>query len=175
MRVRYRYRFYPNAAQTVALARQFGCSHVVWNDALAACREASKAISGLELLRRLTQAKKTEERIWLNEVSDCALRQSVRQLSQAFQNFFNSCKGNGTRSALPQQAGASPGPKGRQVKLPRFKKKSNQQPATFTKTGFSLSGEEVYLAKIGIVQTIWSRPLPSAPSSVFEPFNHMPL
>jgi len=29
--------------------------------------------------------------------------------------------------------------------------------------------------KIGIVKPIWSRPLPSAPSSVFEPFSHMPL
>jgi len=132
MQVRYRYRLYPNAAQTVALARQFRCNRVVWNDALAACREAGKTISGFELLRRLTQTKKTEERIWLSEVSDCALRQSVRQLAQAFQNFFNSCKGkrNGTRSALPfdpsghtpQQAGASPGPKGRKVKPPRFKK-----------------------------------------------------
>jgi len=119
-------------------------------------------------LRQLTQAKKTEERIWLNEVSNCALRQSVRQLAQAFQNFFNSCKGqgNGTPSALPQQAGASAGPKGRKVKPPRFKKKTNQQSATFTKTGFSLLGEQVYLAKIGIVKPIWSRPLPSAPSSV---------
>jgi len=117
MQVRYRYRFYPNAAQTVALARQFGCNRVVWNNALAACREAGKAISGFELLRRLTQAKRTEKWIWLNEVSATALQQSVRQLSQAFQNFFNSCKGKR---------------KGRKVKPPRFKKKSNQQAATFT-------------------------------------------
>jgi len=90
---------------------------VVWNNALAACREAGKAISGFELLRRLTQAKRTEKWIWLNEVSATALQQSVRQLSQAFQNFFNSCKGKR---------------KGRKVKPPRFKKKSNQQAATFT-------------------------------------------
>jgi len=122
MQVRYRYRFYPNASQRLALAKQFGCNRVVWNDALAACREAGKALSVFELLRQLTQTKKMEERQWLNDVSDCALRQSVRQVGQAFQNFFNSCKGKR---------------KGRKVKPPRFKKKSNQQAATFTRTGFS--------------------------------------
>jgi len=63
-------------------------------------------VQQLELLSQLTQAKKTQERIWLNEASDCALRQSVRQLAQAFQNFFNSCKGkrNGTRSFEPLSA-----------------------------------------------------------------------
>jgi len=111
MQVKYRYRFYPDAPQRLALAKQFGCNRVVWNDALAACRKAGKAISGFELLRQLTQAKKTQERIWLNEASDCALRQLVRELAQAFQNFFNSCKGKR---------------KGRKVKPPRFKKKSNQ-------------------------------------------------
>jgi len=104
-------------------------------------------------LRQLTQVKKTEERIWLNEASDCALRQSVRQLAQAFQNFFNSRKGKR---------------KGRQVKPPRFKKKANQQTATFTKQDFSLRPNGgVPLAKpIGIVHPIWTRPLPSEPSSV---------
>jgi len=41
-----------------------------------------------------------------------------------------------------------------------------KQAATFTKTGLSLSGEEVYLAKIGIVKPIWTRPLPSESPSV---------
>jgi len=123
MQVKHRYWFYPNAAQQQALARQFGCNRAVWNDALATCREAGKALSGFELLRQLTQAKKTEERQWLNQVSAVPLQQSVRQLSQAFQNFFNSVKGKR---------------KGRKVKPPRFKRKTNQQSATFTKTGFSL-------------------------------------
>jgi len=135
---------------------------VVWNHALALCREAGKAISGFELLRRLTQAKRTEEQIWLNEVSAKALEQSVRRLSQAFQNFFNSCKGKR---------------KGGKVKPPRFKKKSNQQAATFTKVSFSLKPNGgVQLPKdLGIAYPIWTRPLPSEPTLVFEPFSHMPL
>jgi len=35
-----------------------------------------------------------------------------------------------------------------------------------SKQGFSLKGDGVYLAKIGIVKPIWSRPLPSEPTSV---------
>jgi len=90
-----------------------------------------------------------------------ALQHSVWQLGRAFQNFFNSCKGKR---------------KGQRVKLPRFKKKSNQQTATFMKVGFSLRPNGgVRLAKpIGVVNPIWTRPLPSAPSSVFELFSHMP-
>jgi len=91
-----------------------------------------------QLSSRLTQTKKTEERIWLNEVSSVALQHSVRQLGQAFQNFFNSCKGKR---------------KDQRFKPPRFKKKSNQQTATFTKVGFSLKPNGgIRLAKpIGVV------------------------
>jgi putative transposase len=41
----------------------------------------------------ITQAKKTEERAWLSEVSNIPLQQSVTDLEAAFKNFFNSCKG----------------------------------------------------------------------------------
>jgi len=79
------------------------------------------------------------------------LREAVLQLHTAFQNFFQ-----------------------RWAKRPRFKKKTNRQAATFTKAGFSVQGNGFYLAKIGIIKPIWSRPLPSTPSSVFELFSHMP-
>nr|WP_231833809.1 transposase [Thermosynechococcus vestitus] len=43
---------------------------------------------------------------------------------------------------------------------------TERQSARFTTYGFSIKGEEVYLAKIGNVRPIWSRKLPSKPSSV---------
>jgi putative transposase len=46
-----------------------------------------------------------------------------------------------------------------------FNKKTNQQSARFRIGGFSIKGNEVYLAKIGNINPIWSRVLPSAPSS----------
>jgi putative transposase len=99
----------------------------------------------------ITQAKNTEERTWLGEVSCIPLQQSVADLDVAFKNFFNSCKGKR---------------KGRKVGYPKFKKRTSSQSARFRIGGFSFKGDGVYLAKIGIVSPIWSRALPSEPSSV---------
>ncbi|MEG4172945.1 MULTISPECIES: helix-turn-helix domain-containing protein, partial [unclassified Microcoleus] len=34
MKARYRYRFSPSTEQKISLAKLFGCTRVVWNDAL---------------------------------------------------------------------------------------------------------------------------------------------
>ncbi|WP_324610985.1 transposase [Moorena producens] len=152
MKARYQYRFYPTDQQKNDLARLFGCVRVVWNDALAICKNYEKLPKSGELQKIvITQAKKTEERQWLSEVSVVPLQQSVTDLGIAYKNFFDSCKGKR---------------KGRKVKPPRFKKRTNKQLARLTRRGFSIQGEGIYLAKIGVVKPIWSRPLPSDPSSV---------
>ncbi|MEG3835810.1 MULTISPECIES: transposase [unclassified Microcoleus] len=152
MKSRYQYRFYPTDQQRQSLAQLFGCVRVVWNDALAICKQAEKLPKNGELQKLvITQAKKTEERKWLSDVSNIPLQQSVADLGVAYQNFFDSLKGKR---------------KGRNVGTPRFKKKTNRQSARFRKGGFSIKGEEVYLAKIGNVKPIWTRDLPSEPSSV---------
>ncbi len=129
----------------------FGCVRVVWNDALALCKASGKAIGFNKLSAMLTQSKKTEERQWLKDVSSVPLQQSLRYLDVAYRNFFSSLKGKR---------------KGKKVGSPRFKKKTNNQSAEFTKAAFSLSGDSVYLAKIGDIKPVWSRKLPSEPSSV---------
>jgi putative transposase len=152
MKARYQYRFYPTIQQQQSLARLFGCVRVVWNDALAICKQAEKLPSNNDLQKLvITQAKKTTEREWLSDVSSVPLQQSVADLGIAYKNFFDSLKGKR---------------KGKKVGTPRFKKKTNQQSARFVKTGFSIQGEQVYLAKIGNLKPIWSRELPSSPSSV---------
>ena len=151
MKARYQYRFYPTDQQRQALAQLFGCVRVAWNDALAFCKQSEKLPGYNKLSAMLTQAKKTEERRWLADVSAVPLQQSLRHLDVAYRNFFNSR--NGKR-------------KGRQVGLPRFKQKSNRQSAEFTKAAFALNGEQVYLAKVGNLKPVWSRALPSEPTSV---------
>ncbi|MEG4867221.1 MULTISPECIES: RNA-guided endonuclease InsQ/TnpB family protein [unclassified Microcoleus] len=152
MKSRYRYRFYPTDQQRQSLAQLFGCVRVVWNDALALCKQSEKKPSSVDLQKIvITQAKNTEERAWLGDVSCVPLQQSVADLDVAFKNFFNSCKGKR---------------KGRKVGYPKFKKRTNSQSARFRVGGFSLKGDGVYLAKIGIVNPVWSRELPSEPSSV---------
>ena len=152
MKARYQYRIYPTDQQQRGLAQLFGCVRVVWNDALALCKQLGKKPKSSELQKLvITQAKLTLERAWLSGVSNIPLQQSVADLDIAFKNFFNSCKGKR---------------KGRKVGYPKFKKRTNNQSARFRIGGFSFKGNGVYLAKIGIVNPIWSRELPSEPSSV---------
>lgn len=155
MKARYQYRIYPTQRQAQKLAQLFGCCRVVWNDALARVKSTpsgDKWLSNSELQKQvITQAKKTPERHWLSDVSSVPLQQSVRDLGVAFSNFFKSRSGKR---------------KGKRVGFPRFKKRSSSQSARFVKTGFSLKGNKLELAKLGRFKVKWSRPLPSTPSSV---------
>lgn len=102
---------------------------MVYNDALAFCKESGQFPGYSQLSARLTQLKKPEEKSWLKDVASVPLQQSVRQLKTAFKNFFDSCQGKR---------------KGRKVGYPKFRKKANSQSAEFTRAGFSLKGDEVY-------------------------------
>ncbi len=155
MKARYRYRVYPTNKQQTALAQLFGCCRVVWNDALAFCQESynkGEKYPGENQLQKqfITQAKKTETREWLKEVSSIALQQSVQDLNKAYQNFFKSCQGKR---------------KGKKVKPPRFKKRKSAQSARLTKGGFKIHQQNLKLAKIGKIKIKWTRPLPDEPTS----------
>ena len=149
MKARYQYRFYPSGQQQ-SLAQLFGCVRVVWNDALALSK-ATKYPGYNVLAKMLTASKKTVEREWLNVVSSVPLQQSLKKLETAYKNYFDSLKGKR---------------KGKKLGQPRFKKRTNSQTATFVKSGFLVKNRQIYLAKIGNISPIWSRNLPSDPSSV---------
>ncbi|MBZ9638034.1 helix-turn-helix domain-containing protein, partial [Streptomyces sp. PSKA30] len=122
MKLRYNVRVYPSASQRGSLARAFGCARVVWNDALWLRREAyAKGLprpTAAELSKQvITEAKKTDERAWLGEVSTVVLQQSLRDLETAYGNFFASK--NGTR-------------KGPKIGPPKRKKKTARQAVRFT-------------------------------------------
>lgn len=155
MKQRYRFRLYPHPHQQVALARAFGCARVVWNDALAKSRElyAAGEKTSYPVLAKLciTQAKQTPERQWLAEPSNVVLQQSVRDLDQAYRNWWASLKGKR---------------KGAKVKPPRFKKRRGAQSVRFTSHVFRTGERTLTLSKIGPVPIEWSRDLPSDPSSV---------
>jgi len=150
MKARYQFRFYPTDQQRQSLAQLFGCVRVVWNDALALSKK-DKYQGYNTLSAMLTQSKKTVEREWLKQVSSVPLQQSLKNLDTAYKNYFDSLKEKR---------------KGKKLSAPKFKKRTNSQSATFVKSGFSITGESVYLAKIGDLNPIWSRELPSDPSSV---------
>ena len=155
MLVRYRYRIDPTPAQRQALARAFGCARVVYNDALVERERAHVAgekVSDTEVQRRvITLAKQTPERAWLGEVASVALVQACQDTRRAYRNWLDSLAGRRN---------------GRRVGHPRLRTKHGRQSIRLTRNGFALHGARLYVAKVGQVRVRWSRPLPSAPSSV---------
>jgi putative transposase len=155
VKVRYRYRIYPSPGQQQALARMFGCARVVFNDCLTLreeCRAAGETISDTEIQRRVvTLAKRTPERAWLAEVASVALVQACQDARRAYRNWLDSLSSKR---------------KGRRIGHPRFRSKRGRQSIRLTRNGFSLHGDRLYVAKVGDVRVKWSRPLPSASSSV---------
>ncbi|VEP17483.1 transposase [Hyella patelloides LEGE 07179] len=87
----------------------------------------------------------------MSEVSSVVLQQSLRDLEQAWSNYFNSKSGKR---------------KGKDIGKPKPKKKHGKQAIRFASNAFTVSSQSVYLAKIGHVKVVFSRPLPSEPSSV---------
>ncbi|MFF3409028.1 RNA-guided endonuclease InsQ/TnpB family protein [Streptomyces sp. NPDC002742] len=157
MQLRYSFRLYPNGPQRTALARAFGCARVVHNDALRAretARTAGEPFPKTGDLSKLliTEAKRTEERAWLGDVSAVVLQQSLRDLDSAYRNFFDALKGR----RPPMGA-------------PRFKsRKDNRQAVRFTANARwkITTGGDLSLPKIGDIRVTWSRTLPSVPSTV---------
>ncbi len=147
----YRYRLYPNEAQKAELARTFGCSRWVYNWALETKTKAyyqdEESLSFTDLSSRLTSKKKEEETEWLSEVSAVTLQQSLRNLNQAFTNFFEG-----------------------RAEYPSFKSKKGDQTARYVGTAFDIREEngkrKLRLSKMpGLMNIRWSRELPSKPSS----------
>jgi putative transposase len=158
VQLRYNYRLDPWPRHRAAFARAFGCARVVFNDGLAARQEAHEAgqpyITDAELSARLTAAKATPQRAWLNEVSAVVLQQALADLNTAYRNYFASLKG--TR-------------KGPKIGPPRFRsRKDTRQAIRFTANAWFkvLPNRKLRLPKIGDVPVRWSRSLPSEPSSV---------
>lgn len=158
MQLRYNFRVYPTPGQQVSLARAFGCTRVVYNEALRARQQAradgQPYITDGELSKALTEAKKDPDRAWLGEVSSVVLQQALADLNTAYRNFFASTSG--------MRKGARVGP-------PRFRsRRDHRQAIRFTKNArFTVTPSgKLRLPKIGDVKVAWSRKLPSDPSSV---------
>ncbi|NEO57865.1 MAG: IS200/IS605 family element transposase accessory protein TnpB [Okeania sp. SIO3B5] len=154
MKSRYKYRIYPNHIQITKLNQLFGCCRYVWNQSLAYCNQlyigGQKKPSYVDLTKQfITQAKK--ELLWLKDVASTPLQQSLKDLDQAYKNFFDSCTGKR---------------KGIQFKPPKFKSRKSRQTARFVGGNYKICQDKIYLPKVGKIKIFWSRKLPSHPSSV---------
>src|SRR6266849_5652952 len=146
----YKYRFYPTDEQKQLLARTFGCCRYVYNWALRERTDAyykrGERLYYEDTAQRLILLKKQEETLWLNEVSSVPLQQALRHLDRAFRNFFEG-----------------------RADYPTFKKKRNQQSATYASNALTWNRQALTLAKMDApLSIVWHRPLPDGckPSSV---------
>ncbi|MFL5663052.1 MAG: RNA-guided endonuclease TnpB family protein [Ktedonobacteraceae bacterium] len=146
----FKYRFYPSDEQKRILAQTFGCCRYVYNWALRQRTDAyyqrGERLSYEDTAQRLVLLKKQEETLWLNEASSVSLQQALRHLDKAFRNFFDG-----------------------RADYPTFKKKRNQQSATYASNAFTWDGHHLTLAKMDApLAIVWHRPLPDGckPSSV---------
>jgi len=147
----YRFRVYPNKEQRQHLARTFGCARYVYNWGKELRTNAyhgdGESLSYTDTAKRLTKLKKDEDHEWLQEVSAVVLQQSLRNLEQAFTNFFEG-----------------------RAEYPSFKRKHGRQAARYVGTAFDLKetehGRKLRLSKMpGLLKVNWSRAMLETPSS----------
>ncbi|MFL5666572.1 MAG: RNA-guided endonuclease InsQ/TnpB family protein [Ktedonobacteraceae bacterium] len=144
----YQFRFYPTDVQRMLLAQTFGCVRFVYNWGLATRKTAyfqqGQSLSYTALAAMLPDLKKQYP--WLSDVSAVPLQQALRNLDRAFVNFFEG-----------------------RADSPTFKKKQNDQSATYASNAFTWDGKQLTLAKMNEALDIrWHRDLPqnAKPSSV---------
>lgn len=93
----YKYRLYPNGEQRTFFEKSFGCARYVYNWALSkrieAYQQRKERLSYQDLCKMLTILKKEEDKLWLSEVSNECLQQSIRNMDSAFTRFFREKKG----------------------------------------------------------------------------------
>lgn len=83
-------RLYPTKEQEILFYKHINCQRYIYNWVLSLNNELykkdKKKYSSIELGKMLTQYKKQE--VWLSEVSNATLKESIRNLDKAYTNFY---------------------------------------------------------------------------------------
>ena len=135
----FRFRVYPNQDQRRELAVQFGHARFVYNWGLGLRKshyqETGKGLSYYDCNYRLTELKGQPEYAWLNQADSQVLQQKLRDLNQAYVNFFEG-----------------------RANYPRFKSKKSKQSIRYPQR-FKIEGNRIYLPKVGWVRAVFHRPI----------------
>ena len=147
----YRFKLEPNAEQTKQLYQLSGARRFICNWALARRNEFYKAegktIPAAQLSQELTQLKKQEDRLWLQEADSQLLQQALKDVDKAFQNFF-----------------------AKRGKFPKFKSRKAGHfafriPQRVKVDGCPLGGSKCYCPKIGWIRIRQSQEIEGQPKS----------
>jgi len=140
--VRYTYRLRPGVQAEVALVAEWNRCRFLWNEAVHQA-ESGRKPTFAKLSKLLTQARQAHA--WLREGSQVAQQQTLRDFARSLDHSFK-VKGRGR---------------------PRFKARKKTLPSLeYTTRGFAVRGGRLVLPKGTTIPVVWSRDLPSDPSSV---------
>ncbi len=134
----YKYRIYPTEEQKNFLSKSMGCARYIYNKALETkiktYETERKSLSYFDLQNTILLQEK-EEHDWLKEVHSQVLQMSLRNLDNAFKNFFH-----------------------KTAKFPNFKRKSNNQSIQYPQ-GIKLNKKDstIFIPKCGNVLGIIHR------------------
>ncbi|MHB8408308.1 MAG: RNA-guided endonuclease InsQ/TnpB family protein [Acidiferrobacterales bacterium] len=137
----YKFELRPNGEQTRAMRRFAGSCRFVFNKALALQKErhaqGEKKLGYAGLCKALTEWKTQPETVWLSETPSQALQQALKDLEQAYVNFFE-----------------------KRTAFPRFKKKGQSDSFRYPQgTKLDQNNSRVFLPKLGWFRYRNSRPV----------------
>ena len=135
----YKYRIYPNKQQIELINKTIGCTRFVFNYYLAKRIELykteQKSLTYNQCSSDLTNIKRKFK--WLKEVDSISLQQTLKDLDQAYQNFFRRVK-----------QGGKPG-------FPKFKSKKNNKQSFRSQcvhNNIRIENNHIKFPKLGLVK-----------------------
>jgi putative transposase len=151
---RFTYKVRVSAAAERALLREWDACRWVWNQCVAESKAASRrrepcGPAGLD--KKLTGWRAEQE--WLREQSSVAQTQTIRDFGKSRAKAIKDVK---DKLPVKQRAG-----------MPKFRKRGRSRPTmNYTRKAFTLRDGQLTLVGGITVRVVWSRDLPSDPSSV---------
>ncbi|MFE4019590.1 RNA-guided endonuclease InsQ/TnpB family protein [Streptomyces sp. NPDC059101] len=151
---RYTYRLRVPSTAHAALRTEWDRCRWIWNECVVRSKKAhhdGEDCGPARLDRMLTEARRSTP--WLREGASVPQQQLVRDFARSRSKALKDIN-----SRLPLQ---------RRAGMPRHKKKGKALPTlNYTRRGFRLKNGHLHLAGDVVLTVVWSRNLPSEPSSV---------
>lgn len=134
----YKYEIKPNKEQRQKLEHFFGCARFIFNWGLEVkirkYKKQHKNVSCFALMKSVTKMKHTEKFKWLKDTQAQTLQMSLRNLDNAYTNFFK-----------------------HNARFPKFKNKKSNQSISFPQNVSILDNGNIKLPKIGEVKMRYHR------------------
>ncbi len=132
----YKFRIYPNQAQTLLIEKTFGCTRFVFNRFLAKriemYQDEGKTLNYNACSALLPMLKK--DLIWLKEIDSTSLQSALKDLDASYKKFFKEKKG-----------------------YPKFKSKKNPKQSYTSRVNLKIFDNHIKLPKLGLVKFAKSR------------------